>query len=407
MSKKPENTKKPSFHTMPWAGTGLIFFTHFVVDSQANFFAPLVPLLKEKLGLSISTIGLLISCQAISGSITQPITGVLIDRWPWLPWLAVGLIGSSVAFTAIGWVTSVYGLAAALILGGILFGLCHPDMAARAGRLSSEHAGFIVSLFVTGGRLGFAIGPLIAIFIAETMGMEHLWVFIIVALVAMAGVKLGMPAPPQRKKKDEKGPEPEGLITALRHVRGPILLLFGIAVVRGTTLANLGGFLPTIFVEKGLGLWQGGIANSVIFFSGAIGVMLGGIMGDRHGKPKVITIGVGCALVGMLAFQFSPLEWSYISLAIIGAGVFVPMGVSVALAQDYLPDHRGFASSLMLGGGWILAGLTAIPISLLGERIGMLNAFWVIPIVLMVGFVLALSLQRQAPEHDPEPIASH
>ncbi len=396
MSKSIADNPKPSFPTLPWAGTGLILFAHFVVDSQANFFAALVPLLREKLGMSITTVGFLISCQAISGSISQPITGVVIDKWPRLPWLAVGLIGSSVAFTAIGWVTSVYGLAAALIIGGTLFGLCHPDMAARAGRLSSEHAGFIVSVFVTGGRLGFAFGPLIAIFIAETMGMEYLWVFVAVALLAMAGVKWGMPAPPESKNKGRQ--EGDGLIAVLKHVRGPVLLLFAIAIVRGTTLANLGGFLPAIFVDKGLGLWEGGIANTVIFFSGAIGVMLGGIMGDRYGKPKVITIGLGCALVGMVVFLLAPLEWAYISLAVIGAGVFVPMGVSVALAQEYLPEHRGFASSLMLGGGWILAGLTAIPISLLGERVGMLNAFWVIPVVLLFGVVLALSLQRQDSE---------
>lgn len=400
MNQNPQNTEKPSFRTLPWAGTGIIFFAHFVVDSQANFFAPLVPLLKEKLGLSITTIGFLISCQAVSGSITQPITGVIIDRWPWLPWLSVGLIGSSVAFTAIGWVTSVYGLAFAVIMGGILFGLCHPDMAARAGRLSSEHAGFIVSLFVTAGRLGFAIGPLIAIFIAESMGMEHLWVFILVAALATVGVKFGMPAPPRRKKKDENSSQQDGLLVSLKRVQGPVLLLFGIAAVRGTTLANLGGFLPAIFVENGLGLWRGGMANTVIFFSGAIGVMLGGIMGDRYGKPKVITIGVGCALAGMVAFQLSSLEWAYISLAIIGAGVFVPMGVSVALAQEYLPEHRGFASSLILGSGWIFAGLTAIPLSLLGERIGMLNAFWTIPVVLLVGFFLALALQRRSPEQE-------
>lgn len=403
--KSPANASgKPSFRTLPWTGTGLVFFAHFVVDSQANFFAPLVPLLQEKLGLSIAAVGLLISLQFVSGSISQPVTALVIDKWPWLPWLAVGLIGSSVAFTAIGWVTSFHGLAAALVLGGVLFGLCHPDMAARAGRLSSDHAGFIVSLFVTGGRLGFAIGPLIAIFIAETMGMEHLWVFIVVAALAMAGVKWGMPAPPRREKKDEKGRERESLAAALRRVRAPILLLFGIAIVRGTTLANLGGFLPAVFFEKGLGLWRGGAANTVIFFSGAVGVMLGGVMGDRCGKPKVITIGVGCALVGMLAFQLSPLEWSYAPLAVIGAGVFAPMGVSVALAQEYLPEHRGFASSLMLGGGWILAGLTAIPLSLLGERIGMLNAFWVIPAVLLAGLVLALALQRRRPEASAETV---
>ena len=75
---------------------------------------------------------------------------------------------------------------------------------------------------------------------------------------------------------------------------------------------------------------------------------------------------------------------------------------SLAVLQEYLPEHRGFASSLMLGGGWILAGLTAIPLSLLGERIGMLNAFWVIPAVLLAGLVLALALQRRRPEAPAE-----
>ena len=112
------------------------------------------------------------------------------------------------------------------------------------------------------------------------------------------------------------------------------------------------------------------MANTVIFFSDAIGVMLGGILGDRYGKPKVIAIGVGCALGGMVAFQLSSLEWAYISLAIIGAGVFVPMGVSVALAQEYLPEHRGFASSLILGWWLDICRINAIPLSLLGERMG-------------------------------------
>ena len=134
-----------------------------------------------------------------------------------------------------------------------------------------------------------------------------------------------------------------------RHVRGPILLLFGIAAVRGTTLANLGGFLPAIFVEKGLGLWRGGMANTVIFFSGAIGVMLGGILGDRYGKPKVITIGVGCALAGMVAFQLSSLEWAYISLAIIGAGVFVPMGVSVRIGAGIFARTPGVCKFIDTG----------------------------------------------------------
>ncbi len=373
----------------PWASMAILFFVHFVVDSHATFFAPLIPLLREKFHFSLATAGLLISIQSLTSAASQPITAMVVDRWPWMPWLAVGIVGSSVAFTAIGWIPLFAGVAAAIVLGGILFGLCHPDMAARAGRLSKAHSGLCVSVFVTGGRLGFAFGPLVVIAVAKNLGMEWLWIYVVVALTAMALVVWGLPSVP-RPKKDEKSP-PQGanLRAALRRVRWPISLLFGVAIVRAITMANLGGFLPTLFVDMGQGLWRGGLASTVLFVSGAAGVMIGGILGDRIGKRTIILTGIAIALAGMIGFIVFPLAFAYFSLATVGFGSFIPMGVSVALAQEYLPDHRGFASSLMLGGGWLVASFTSIPIAAAAERVGLMRAFWVLPVFLGFAWLFA------------------
>ncbi len=371
---------------VPWASMGILFFVHFVVDSHATFFAPLIPLLREKFQFSLATAGLLISIQSMTSAASQPVTALILDRWPWVPWLAFGIVGSSVAFTAIGWVPVFAGVGAALVLGGILFGLSHPDMAARAGRLSETHSSLCVSVFVTGGRLGFAFGPLVAIGVAENFGMEWLWIYVIVALAAMALVVWGLPSVPRPKKDEKKPPQGANLRAALRRVRWPMSLLFGVAVVRAITMANLGGFLPTLFVEMGQGLWRGGLANTVLFVSGAAGVMTGGFLGDRLGKRFIIIIGAAIALAGMIGFIVFPLDFAYFSLATIGFGAFIPMGVSVALAQEYLPDNRGFASSLMLGGGWLIASFTSVPIAAVAERIGLIRAFWVLPV--FMGFAL-------------------
>ena len=287
-----------------------------------------------------------------------------------------------------------WGVALAILLGGILCGLCHPDMAARAGRLTEAHNSLAVSIFVTGGRLGFALGPLIAIAVAKYLGMEWLWIYVFVAIAAMALVVRGLPKPPPREKQAGGGP---GLRAALRSVRGPIALLFAVAVVRAIIMSNLGGFLPTLFVDQGLGLWRGGIANSTIFFSGAFGVMLGGYLGDRIGKRVTIMIGMVIALAGMVAFLSFPLTYAYGSLAVIGFGNFLPMGVSVALAQEFLPTHRGFASSLTLGGGWFIASFTSFPIAAAAERFGLLQVFWVLPLTLAMGIAFAFFLPKGGP----------
>ncbi len=380
---------------VPWASMGILFFAHFVVDSHATFFGPLISLLQEKFQFSLTTAGLLISIQSLTSAASQPIAALVIDRWPWMPWLAVGIVGCSIAFTAIGWVSSFAGVTTALVLGGILFGLSHPDMAARAGRLSVAHNSLSVSVFVTGGRLGFAFGPLFVIAVAKTLGMEWLWLYVLVALTAMALVVWGLPSVPRPKKNEKKPPQGANLRNAIRRVRWPISLLFGLAIARAITMANLGGFLPTLFVDMGQGLWLGGLANTVLFASGAAGVMTGGIFGDRLGKRFIIITGAAIALAGMIGFIVFPLAFAYFSLATIGFGAFIPMGVSVALAQEYLPDNRGFASSLILGGGWLVASFTSVPIAAVAERVGLIRAFWILPVFLSFALLFAFLLPEE------------
>jgi FSR family fosmidomycin resistance protein-like MFS transporter len=371
----------------------ILFFVHFVVDSHGTFFSPLIPLLREKFQFSLATAGLLVSIQSMTSALSQPFAAMMIDRWPGLPWLAVGIVGSSVAFTAIGWSPSFSGVALAILVGGLLFGLCHPDMAARAGRLSKAHSSLSVSVFVTGGRMGFAFGPIIAIAIAKYLGMEWLWIYVLVSLTAMVLVVWRLPNPPKPRGK-KKGTS-SGLWAALRHARFPISLLFGVAVVRALIIGNLGGFLPTLFVDYGMGLWSGGFANTVLFFSGALGVMAGGYWGDRVEKRTIILIGMVIGLSGMVAFLVFPLKFAFFSLAVVGLGNFIPMGVSVALAQELLPEHRGFASSLTLGGGWIISSFSSVPIAAVAERIGLLTAFWVLPVFLALGVAIAFMMPRE------------
>ena len=63
-------------------------------------------------------------------------------------------------------------LAAILIAGGLGGAAFHPPAAALAHRLGGERRGFAMSVYITGGTLGFSLGPLLFAPFAQRFGLE-------------------------------------------------------------------------------------------------------------------------------------------------------------------------------------------------------------------------------------------
>lgn len=369
---------------------GVLFWAHFLVDSQVSFLSPLLPLIREKFDLTLGGAGVLVYLIAIANAGGQPLTAILVDRWPRAPWLAVGLIGSAFFLTAVGWLPSYGALAVAVPIGGFLAGLAHPDMASRAGALSEKYRALSVSFFVSGGRLGFSFGPLLAIFVAKSWGMEWLWVYVIVNVVAVFGIMKGLPRP----ERKEGATLLKGLGPALWKVRVPASILLGVTICRAVVAINMQGFLPLLYVERGLGLWSGGIANSILLLFGMGGVMLGGALASRYAKRSIISFGILLAFVSMIGFLLAPPGWGMVLLSMLGVGIYLPMGVSMAFGQELLPAHRGFASALTLGASWGIASFSVVPIAVLAERIGLFQVFWVLPVSLLLAFIFSRFLPK-------------
>ncbi|MEE9240315.1 MAG: MFS transporter [bacterium] len=380
---------------VPWFSMSLLFLAHFVVDSQVSFLSPLLPLIREKFDISLSAAGILIYLLAMFNAGSQPLTAILTDRWPRLPWLAVGLIGSAFFLTAIGWLPTYSLVAAAIPIGGFLAGLAHPDMASRAGALSDRRRSLCVSIFVSGGRLGFAMGPLVAIFVVKWWGMEWLWIYVLLNVAAVVGIMRGLPKPPLSAETRKGFAILHGLGRAIRKAGAPIFILIGVTTFRAVCTVNMQGFLPSMYVEQGMGLWQGGISNSILLFFGMAGVVFGGAFAERLGKKNMILYGIIFALFALVGFLMAPPAWGFVLVAVLGFGLYMPMGVSMAFAQEFLPEHRGFASALTLGVSWGAASFSVLPISILAERVGLLQSFWALPLSLLVALLFSIFLPKE------------
>lgn len=379
---------------IPWGALAILFTAHFVVDGTVNFIAPLLPLIREQFQVSLSTGGLLLTFVSMSAALSQPVTAILVDRWPGLPWLVVGMVGSALFITSIGWAPNFTVLTVMVAVGGSMVGLCHPDMASRAGALSERRKGLVVSVFIAGGRVGHGLGPVIAIGIVSLGGMKWLWAFTLVAVGMALAVKYGLPKPEAPPASGDKKASIWDFVTALRSAGTPLLLLSGVTICRAVVNINFISLIPSLYAEHGMGIWSGGAASAIMLTSGALGVLAGGALGDRFGKKELIVGGIGLGALCVCAFLIAPPEWGFVLLALLGVATYLPMGVTMAFAQQLMPHNRGLASSITLGLSWFIASLSVYPMSVLGEWFGLANAFWALPGFFVAACAFALFLPK-------------
>ena len=149
----------------------LMACVHMMVDGYGNIFAPLLPLLIPRLNLSLAAAGTLTMLFQLSASVAQIGFGHVADRWrPRLLVMTGPVIAVSV-LSFVGTATSPAMLAIILIVGGLGGAAFHPPAAALAHRLGGTRPGFSMSVYITGGTLGFSLGPLLFAPFAQRFGL--------------------------------------------------------------------------------------------------------------------------------------------------------------------------------------------------------------------------------------------
>ena len=131
----------------------LLTLSHFCVDSYATLLAPLLPLLRANLELSLAQTGFLGTIVSIC-NISQPLMGIWADRMA-RRWLVVGGLALTTIFAPLMGIAPNYlSLVGILAMGGIGVAAFHPQVFSLAGELSAPRRSFGLALFIFGGTLG-------------------------------------------------------------------------------------------------------------------------------------------------------------------------------------------------------------------------------------------------------------
>lgn len=364
--------------------------THFIVDGYTNIYAPLLPLLIPRLGLSLTMAGALAMALQMATSVSQLGFGALADRWRPRVLLVAGPLLSVLVMSVIGMTWSPLSLAAVLVIGGLGGAAFHPPAAALVYRVSDHRKGLAMSVHITGGSLGQSMAPIVFVPAIAALGLHWSW---LVALPGLAALALTLRLMPPVAPVPHADRQP---FSALKPYARPLALLFLIVVLRTMTASAFSTFMPVALTRQGMSVGQASLAVSAYLFFSSIGGFVGGPLADRFGPKRVILLSLIAAIPFLAVAPFLH-GWQLAGMAGFGGLLLQStLPVNVTYGQQLAPVSAATVSSLMMGFAWGTGALMAPVVGLMADRVGLSWALLAMTAALLVAATLAAMLPGRA-----------
>ena len=360
---------------------------HFLIDCYSSMFGAFLPFLHQELDLSLAEAGILGGVLSFSSAFMQPVYGYLADRLrkPFFTALGPGLAGLFIS--AMGLAPNFWALLVMVILGGAGISAFHPQAASIVSESSARRKGFHMSVFVTTGMLGFALGPVYITTVITLVGLgSSLWAGLPGVAMSLYLILYG-PTPSRAAALHHSD-----LLSRLKEQRKPLLILYLLVVIRGTIQVIFVAFLPLYLTLHGYDEARAALVLSLFLLAGGSAGFMGGILSDRFGGKSILALSMIGSLPLLLAFLWTQGPIS-IAICILGGGVLLSTSpVNVVMAQQMVPEATSTISALLMGFAWGVGGALLPVVGFVSQTVGLQLSMTAIVLFAVPGFVLALKL---------------
>jgi MFS transporter, FSR family, fosmidomycin resistance protein len=374
---------------------------HCATDFANGALPALLPFLVDRFSLSYTLAATLVLASAASSSLIQPLFGAWSDRRGalWLLPTGVAVAGIGIALAAAS--PSYWLVLLLVVVSGIGVAAYHPEGSKFAAYASGRRRASGMSLFSIGGNIGFALGPTATTPLILAFGLTGGLLLAVPGLVIAALLLVVVPFlgsfAPERGVQAGSGEDRPGALA----------LLLGAIAFRSVAWFGLITFVPLWEVSLGHSKSHGSHLLSLMLLAGGLGTLAAGPIADRLGRRPVLVVSM--LLVGPLTVVYVAVGGvlGAVALALVGICVISTFGVSMVMAQEYLPRRIGMASGLSIGLSIGLGGIAAVALGAVADSIDLRAAMYAAAAAAVPGFVLAALLPptRARRRLEPEPIA--
>ena len=304
------NRKNATFSVLLMVSLG-----HLLNDMFQSVIPSIYPMIKESLGLSFVQVGAITLTNQITSSLLQPLVGYYSDKHPRPYGLVVGMCFTLTGLLLLSVANSFPAVLLSVAFVGVGSSVLHPE-SSKVARLASGGAkGMAQSIFQIGGNVGRAFGPVAVALIVVPHGQGSIrWFALLVLLVLMFS--------------------------------------------KDFYTANIQSYLTFYMIDKfGLSVGASQYVLFAFLVSTAIGLLIGGEVGDRYGRKYVIWGSILGSSPFALLLPYCNLAWTIVLAVLVGMVMSSAMSAILVYGTELLPGSVGMISGAFFGLSFGLGGI--------------------------------------------------
>lgn len=366
----------------------MVSLGHLLNDMFQAVIPAIYPMIKESLGLSFMQIGAITLTNQITSSLLQPMVGYFSDKHPRPYGLVVGMCFTLTGLLLLSMADSFPLVLLSVAFVGVGSSVLHPE-SSKVARLASGGAkgcasreqsqacldsaeaqpalasigkGMAQSIFQIGGNVGRAIGPVAVALIVIPHGQGSIRWFALLAVVAMwVLARIGRW---YKKQIDLYGRSKskfdiENVSHLSRHqIIVALLVLLVLMFSKDFYTANIQSYLTFYMIDKfGLSVTASQYVLFAFLVSTAVGLLIGGEVGDRYGRKYVIWVSILGSSPFALLLPYCNLTWTIILVILVGMIMSSAMSAILVYGTELLPGNVGMISGAFFGLSFGLGGI--------------------------------------------------
>ncbi len=368
--------------------------SHTLNDVFASFFAPLLPLLSQKLGFSLASAGLLSTVEKIP-QLLNPLIGIIADKWVVKWFLIISPLITSIAMSFLGNVSSVGEIAFVLLVSGFSSALYHTTAPVLMRQVSGSKVGTGMSAFMFGGELARTLGPLVIMGAVSIWGIEGTWRLIPFGITGAIILYFQLHRLPDIRPEKKVKSENNSLIISLKELKPLFFIIAPMLLFRAFSKTALTTFLPTYLVQEGYTAVHAGITLSFLEAVAAGATLLSGTISDKIGRKKILVTIMALSPILMLAFTVTDGAIRLLTIAGMGALFFSSTPVFMAMVHDMNSQSPSLANGLFMTINFALTSFVAITVGHWGDLFGLKMTYQITALLTAGSIPFALMIKNE------------